>query len=255
MDKQTSETVLECQNVVAGYGGAMVLNGISLKVQKGKISGIMGPNGAGKSTLLKALLGYIKLADGRVIMHGRDITALRPDQRIMGGLAYVAQTRSGFLTMTVRENLRLGAYLIRDRALIAQREAMVLERFPELKSRLNRPASDLSGGQLRMLEIGRFLMQGPSVVILDEPSIGLSPKLIDQVYGEVQQLAAEGLSFLIVEQNVKKIMAVADRVYALESGRNHSDGTPEELERADVMAQLYLGARKSPAETTQAGAS
>ena len=144
--------------------------------------------------------------------------------------------------MTIRENLRLGAYLVPDKALIADRQADVLDRFPELKTRLDQPASDLSGGQLRMLEIGRFLMQGPSMVILDEPSIGLSPKLVDLVYREITKLRAEGLSFLIVEQNVKKLLSVADHVYALENGRNHIDGTPADLEDQHVLQRLFLGA-------------
>lgn len=233
--------VLECRGLVAGYGGSTVLNGISLAANAGSITGIVGPNGAGKSTLLKTILGYLKPTEGRIRFKGADITEMRPDLRIAAGIAYVAQSHSGFKSMTIRENLRLGAYLIKDKEEIARRQTEVLARFPELAGRLDKPASDLSGGQLRMLEIGRFLMQGPSMVILDEPSIGLSPKLIDLVYAEVRRLASEGLSFLIVEQNVKKILQASDHVYALESGRNHADGTPQNLAGQEVLQKLFLG--------------
>lgn len=234
--------ILECHALVAGYGGSTVLNGTSLSVKPGSITGIVGPNGAGKSTLLKTILGYLKPIEGSIVYKGEDITALRPEQRIAAGIAYVAQSRSGFQSMTIRENLRLGAYLLRDKELIARRQENVMDRFPELKDRLDQPASDLSGGQLRMLEIGRFLMQEPSMVILDEPSIGLSPMLIDLVYREVKNLAEEGMSFLIVEQNVKKLLTVADHVFALENGHNHLDGTPADLENQGVLQRLFLGA-------------
>jgi len=234
--------ILECRDLVGGYGGSIVLNGVSLKVRGGSVTGIVGPNGAGKSTLLKTILGYLKPQPGSVRFAGKDITAWRPDQRIAAGIAYVAQARSGFQSMSIRENLRLGAYLVRDKAVIAERRAGVLQRFPELADRLDQPASDLSGGQLRMLEIGRFLMQAPSLVILDEPSIGLSPILIDLVYREIALLARENVGFLIVEQNVKKLLAVADYVYALENGRNHIEGTPQRLQDEGVLQNLFLGA-------------
>lgn len=243
--------VLECRGLVAGYGGSTVLNGASLKVARGSITGVVGPNGAGKSTLLKTILGYLKPIQGSILFNGEDITNSRPDQRISAGIAYVAQSHSGFKTMTIRENLRLGAYLVKDQSLIRRRQDEVLVRFPELAGRLDRPASDLSGGQLRMLEIGRFLMQGPTMVILDEPSIGLSPKLIDLVYSEVQRLASEGLSFLIVEQNVKKILQVSSHIYALESGRNHADGTPHDLASQEVLQKLFLGAPVIQAATAE----
>lgn len=244
--------VLQCSDLVAGYGGSTVLNGASIAVRLGSITGIVGSNGAGKSTLLKTILGYLKPVAGAISYQGNDITAARPDQRIAAGIAYVAQSRSGFPSMTIRENLRLGAYLVRNRDLIENRQANVLDRFPELKARLDRPASDLSGGQLRMLEIGRFLMQGPSMVILDEPSIGLSPKLIDLVYREIEALRAEGLSFLIVEQNVKKLLSVADHVYALENGRNHVDGSPASLEDQNLLQRLFLGAPLAGVTQTEA---
>jgi branched-chain amino acid transport system ATP-binding protein len=236
------EPILKCHELVAGYGGSTVLNGISLQAMRTCITGIVGPNGAGKSTFLKALLGFVPSSGGRISFKGADITHVRPNLRIAAGIAYVAQAHSAFKTMTVWENLRLGAYLTVDKQTVAERHKLVLNRFPELAARLNNPASDLSGGQLRMLEIGRFLMQGPDLVILDEPSIGLSPALIDLVYSEIRRLALEGMTFLIVEQNVKKLLTVANYVYAFESGRNHLDGAPEQLQREGVMQTLYLGA-------------
>lgn len=242
MAADSSGSILRCVDLVAGYGGSRVLNGTSVEVMRGRIAGIVGPNGAGKSTLLKTILGYLRVDHGRIAFAGRDITSLPPHQRIAAGIAYVAQSRSGFRTMSVRENLRLGAYLVRDRRTLAERLEAVLGRFPDLRERVDRPASDLSGGQLRMLEIGRFLMQGPSLVILDEPSIGLSPRLVELVYGEIAELRREGLSFLIVEQNVRKLLTVADYVYALENGANRAEGSPEGLQATDVFKSLYLGA-------------
>ena len=250
MAAESSDLILECSELLAGYGGSTVLNNASLTVRNGQITGIIGPNGAGKSTLLKTILGYLKPISGSIAFAGRDITRWRPDQRIAAGLAYVAQSRSGFLTMTVRENLRLGAYLERDKAAIAERLDAVVERFPELRARMDKPASDLSGGQLRMLEIGRFLMQGPKMVILDEPSIGLAPRLVDVVYDEIVRLKDEGLTFLIVEQNVRKLFTVADYIFALETGRNRVGGTPEDLQKDGVLRSLYLGA---PLGSTEAG--
>jgi branched-chain amino acid transport system ATP-binding protein len=235
----SNSTLLEARTVTAGYGGSVVLQELSLAVQRSSVTGVIGPNGAGKSTLLKVLVGYLKPVSGAVALEGGDITRLQPEERIRRGIAYIAQQCSFFASQTVADNLRLGAYLVRDPQVRAEREASVLERFPALAQRRGQLAGMLSGGEARMLELGRMLMMAPRLAILDEPSIGLSPKLIDTVYAQVRKLREEGITFLIVEQNVRKLFDVADHVFALESGRNRHAGTPAEL--SGVLAELYLG--------------
>jgi branched-chain amino acid transport system ATP-binding protein len=233
--------VLEARGLTAGYGGSAVLQELDLAVRPGGITGVIGPNGAGKSTLLKVLVGYLKPIAGRVAFGGEDITGLAPEERIRRGIAYIAQQRSYFPSQSVADNLRLGAYLVRDARLRAEREALVFERFPVLRQRRHQLAGMLSGGEARMLELGRMLMMAPRLAILDEPSIGLSPRLIETVYEQVRRLRDEGITFLIVEQNVRKLFSVADHVYALENGRNRFEGSPGDLSAEGVLAGLYLG--------------
>jgi len=233
---------LEAVAVTAGYGGSAILKGVSLTVAKGRITGVIGPNGAGKSTLLKAIMGYLVPSDGAVRFDGEDITRLPTDQRIRRGIGYIAQTRSHFPSQTVQENLRIGAYLVRDRQLRSERQSEVFRRFPILAERRRQPAALLSGGQLRMLEIGRVLMSSPRLIVLDEPSIGLSSALVDIVYAHLRELAIGGMTLLIVEQNVRKLLSIADYVYALENGSNRYEGTPDVLAAGGRLAGLYLGA-------------
>ena len=233
---------LEAAELTAGYGGSTILNGVSLTVAPGHITGVIGPNGAGKSTLLKAIMGYIVPHGGTVRLDGDDITRLPTHERIRRGIAYIAQTRSHFPSQTVQENLRMGAYLVRNRNMRTERQAEVFRRFPILAERRRQSAALLSGGQLRMLEIGRVLMTSPRLIVLDEPSVGLSPALVDMVYEHLRELAASGTTLLIVEQNVRKLLSVADFVYALENGTNRFEGTPQALTARGVLAGLYLGA-------------
>lgn len=233
---------LEAAELTAGYGGSTILNGVSLTVAPGHITGVIGPNGAGKSTLLKAIMGYIVPHGGTVRLDGDDITRLPTHERIRRGIAYIAQTRSHFPSQTVQENLRMGAYLVRNRNMRTERQAEVFRRFPILAERRRQSAALLSGGQLRMLEIGRVLMTSPRLIVLDEPSVGLSPALVDMVYEHLRGLAASGTTLLIVEQNVRKLLSVADFVYALENGTNRFEGTPQALIARGVLAGLYLGA-------------
>jgi branched-chain amino acid transport system ATP-binding protein len=233
--------LLEARAITAGYGGSAILQHIHIKVRPGGITGVIGPNGCGKSTLLKVLVGYLRPSAGSVLLQGEDITRVAPESRIRRGIAYIAQSRSFFASQTVEENLRLGAYLVRDARVRAERQQAVLRRFPALGERRGQLAGMLSGGEARMLEIGRLLMMAPTLAILDEPSIGLSPRLTDSVYDEIRQLRDEGITFLIVEQNVRKLLGVADYIFALESGRNRLEGTPAELSSEGVLAELYLG--------------
>jgi branched-chain amino acid transport system ATP-binding protein len=250
---QTTEAhpLVELDCVTAGYGGSAILQELSIAVRPNGITGIIGPNGAGKSTMLKTLLGYLKPTAGDVRLDGRSILALPPEQRIASGIAYVAQSKSYFGAQTIEENLLIGAYLVRDRNIITERRDAVYQRFPILKARRNTLAGMLSGGEARMLELGRMLMTAPRLAVLDEPSIGLSPKLIDEVYDEVRKLCAEGVAFLVVEQNVRKLLAVADFVYALDNGRNRFDGPPTALASRDLLAELYFGRATVPREAPQ----
>lgn len=235
----------EIDRVTAGYGGSAILQELSLVVRSKGITGIIGPNGAGKSTVLKTLLGYLRPTSGDVRFDGSSIVRLAPEERIRNGIAYVSQSKSYFAAQTIEENLLIGAYLVRDRDVIAERCDAVYTRFPVLKERRHQLAEVLSGGEARMLELGRMLMTAPRLVVLDEPSIGLSPKLVDAVYDEVRRLRDDGVAFLIVEQNVRKLLAVGDFIYALENGRNRFDGSPAALADRDLLAELYFG--RSPA--------
>jgi branched-chain amino acid transport system ATP-binding protein len=223
-----------------------VLQGVDLTVYQGSITAVIGPNGAGKSTLLKTIMGFLTLDRGAVFLRGESLVRWRVEDRVRRGVAYVSQDRCSFGPLTVAENLRVGAFLERDRSVVRRRMQAVYERFPALRMRQHQPAGLLSGGELRTLEIGRFLMMKPELVLLDEPSIGLAPLLVDQVYREVEQLRREGLTFLIVEQNVRKILQVADLVYVLELGRNRFAGAPSEITADDKLARLYLGAGIKP---------
>ena len=250
----SEQMVLAASGITAGYGGSTILQGMEINVRRGGITGVIGPNGAGKSTLLKVLVGYLLPAQGQVTFNGVDITRLAPELRVRDGIAYIAQARSFFPSQTVAENLRLGAYLVRDPKIRGQREEAVYARFPALAGRRSQLAGMLSGGEARMLEFGRMLMMAPSLVILDEPSIGLSTNLIDEVYAQIKKLQAEGMTFLIVEQNVRKLFGVADNVFALDSGRNSYAGSPDELMTDGVLARLYLGHGAKRAQTArQAG--
>lgn len=251
MAEPDTRDALLAQGITAGYGGSAVLQALHLTVRRGGITGIIGPNGCGKSTLLKVLVGYLRPTHGRVLFEGEDITRIAPEERIRRGMAYIAQTRSYFASQTVDENLRLGAYLVRDPKVRAERQEAVFRRFPILAERRRQLAGMLSGGEARMLEIGRTLMMAPTFAILDEPSIGLSPRLTDDLYEHLRRLRDEGITFLIVEQNVRKLLAVADHVFALEGGRNRLEGTPAELSDEGVLAELYLG--QSAARRPHAG--
>lgn len=246
--------LLETLGIVAGYGGSAVLHEVSLGAEPGRITGIIGPNGAGKSTFLKVLMGFLHPNEGEVRLEGESILEIRPEQRIRLGMAYVAQTESSFAALTVQENLRLGAYLVREKSIREERMEKVFRRFPALEERRKQLAGVLSGGERRMLEIGRFLMMEPHMVLLDEPSIGLAPQLVEMVYEQIHALRSEGMTFLVVEQNVRKLLGVADYVYALEAGSNRYEGTPKRLTEEGRLAGLYLGAENSGGDGGEAGA-
>jgi branched-chain amino acid transport system ATP-binding protein len=232
---------LKVKNVRSGYRRLEILQGVSLHVDEGEIVGIIGPNGAGKSTLLKTIFGYLRPFAGEIQFDGQDVVGQRPDFLIRHGIGFVAQAGGLFADMTVHENLRLGAYALRDRAEIARTIEEALERFPLFRERRNQLAGSLSGGEQRLLAIARALIPRPRLLLLDEPSAALAPRFIDEVYATLVALNAGKLAMLIVEQNVEAILAAAHRVYVLDIGRNAFDGSAAELRGSDRIRRLYLG--------------
>lgn len=234
--------MLEVRALQAGYGGLPVLRDVSIAVPSDRIVGLLGPNGAGKTTLLRAICGLATVQAGSVTFDGAAITG-RPAQAIVRrGLVQVPQGRLLFGEMTVAENLELGAYRVRDRAEAEAQLQRVHELFPILRERGSQPAALLSGGEQQMLAVGRALMSKPRCLLLDEPSIGLAPKIFDAILEVVRQIHADGIPILIAEQNARKILRVADDCYVLENGRVALDGASRDLLGDPRVRDLYLGA-------------
>lgn len=231
----TRTLVLRMEHVTAGYyTNDVVLDDVSLQARAGKVTAVLGPNGSGKSTALRVLYGFLQPRQGRVFLDDKDITRLPVGERLASGIAFMPQGRSIFPNLSIEENLRLGAWLLRgkDRRADAAVERMY-ERYPVLKDMRRRPAGSLSGGQARLLEFGRSLILDPQVLLIDEPSVGLGPILVDDVYEEIARLKKEGRTILLVDQNVHAAVQLADHVYTLAYGRNHLDG-----ERGAFAGQL-----------------
>ncbi|QGX95152.1 ABC transporter ATP-binding protein [Haloplanus rallus] len=231
--------LLEARGVVSGYGDAEILHGVDLDVEDREIVTIIGPNGAGKSTMMKATYGLIDCWAGTVTFDGEDITDLRADQVTERGMCYVPQRENIFPTLTVRENLEMGAYI--DDPDPADFEE-VWERFPFLEERENMRASAMSGGQQQMLALSSALMIDPDLLLVDEPSAGLAPDLVDDMFERLVQIRDEtDTAILMVEQNARQALAVSDRGYVLDMGENRFEGSGEELLESDEVADLYLG--------------
>ena len=234
-------TCIEFDNVLAGYGDFMILNKLSFKAKRGKITLLLGPNGAGKSTVLKTLFGMLKVRSGSIKLNGQDITGTHAkDLLTQHGIAFVPQGRNLFGALTVHENLELGGITL---GMKATRERMpeVLARFPRLNERLHSAASSLSGGEQKQLEVGRALVLRPRVILIDEPSIGLSPLVVADVFKLLRQLADQGTTVLMVEQNVKSALKLADEAIALESGRLVLHKPAGELLADPNIERLFLG--------------
>ena len=235
--------VLDVSELSANYGGRNILDGVNLQVHAGEIVTVIGHNGAGKSTLLRAIFNLVPWRSGHISLKGRDVMGLPSDQLLMAGLAYVPQHRSVFPRLTIEENLQMGGYLVRDAQVLAQRIERVLDLFPVLKTRTRQWAGDMSGGEQRMLEIARTLLQDPQLIMLDEPSIGLAPKMVDTVFATVQLLRDQGKAVLMVEQNVKKALSVSDRACVMELGAVRIQDQADRLLQDERVARLYLGQR------------
>ncbi len=235
--------LLELRGVEAGYlPGINVLQGVSLGVEPGELVCLIGPNGAGKSTVLRTISGLLKPKQGQVIFDGHDIGGLRPDSVLRAGIAHVPQGHSSFPQMSVHENLLMGAYTVHDRAVRERRLDRVYTMFPFLAERRKEKAGNFSGGQQKILEIGRALMMSPRVMLLDEPSLGMAPKIARQVFDTIKRLKDEaGMTVLMVEQNAKSGLAISDRAYVLELGKERLEGPAGALLDDPRVAHLYLG--------------
>jgi branched-chain amino acid transport system ATP-binding protein len=234
------EHLITAEEVVAGYvPGVNILNGCNLTLDAGEFVGIIGPNGAGKSTLLKAILGLISITSGSIKLGGEDITRRRAHELVERGVGYVPQNRNVFPSLTVRENLEMGSFLQPRR--FEERFDYVVQLFPRLAERARQRAGSLSGGERQMVAMGRALMPDPTVLLLDEPSAGLSPVLQDQVFLQCKRVNQMGVAILMVEQNARRCLQVCHRAYVLDQGRNAYTGTGRELLRDPRVVELYLG--------------
>jgi branched-chain amino acid transport system ATP-binding protein len=231
--------LLEATGMVGGYGGMDILNGVDIAVDKNEIVVIIGANGAGKSTAMKALFGLLALRAGQVVLDGQDITNAAPNDLVALGMGFVPQERNVFRTMTVRENLEMGAFL--KPASQARVMELVFDLFPVLKEKAGQPAGELSGGQRQMVAVGRALMTEPKLLMLDEPTAGLSPLVMEQIFERIVAVNKTGIGILLVEQNARQALAIAHRGYVLATGRNRFTGTAEALLGNPEIGQSFLG--------------
>jgi len=233
--------LLVAEGISAGYGKIDILHGVSLRILPGEIVSVIGPNGAGKSTAFKTIVGFLPPRTGRVLFNGESIGGLRPDLVLRRGLAYVPQGRIVFPQMTVLENLEMGAYIERDGARIAAARERVFSMFPILAERRRQQAGTMSGGEQQMVAIARALMTSPRLILLDEPSLGLSPKFVTLIFDKLVEMKRSGFTLMLVEQNAARALAIADRGYVLELGKNRFEGAGRALLEDPDVKRLYLG--------------
>ena len=235
--------VLEVSDLVAGYEpGVPIVRGASIRVDSGEIVVVLGPNGAGKSSLIKAIAGLVPVSGGTVLLDGDDITTLPAHQMVRRGLAFVPQTENIFPTMSVEDNLRTAGGILKSK-IATERIERMYETFPDLKNFRRTGAGNLSGGQRQMLAVARALIVEPKLLVLDEPSAGLSPKLVSMVFAMLSDIRRAGMTILLVEQNARAALAIGDRAYVLVEGRQAHEGVAAELWNDPVVAELYLGQR------------
>jgi branched-chain amino acid transport system ATP-binding protein len=233
--------MLEVAGLSADYGSFRALFEVSLSVEAGETVGVIGPNGAGKTTLMRVVSGLLAPQSGELAFEGRSLAGLKAHRIVETGIAHVPENRRLFPRLSVEENLRMGAYLPSARASFAERLGWAYDHFPRLRERRNQLAGTLSGGEQQMCAIARALMSKPRLLLLDEPSAGLAPLVVQQVFDLVRQIATEGFTVLIVEQNVQQVLDLVDRAYLLEVGRIALAGTADELKQSDVIRRSYLG--------------
>src|SRR5215218_8821659 len=233
--------MLELKSIDAGYGTFQALFGVSLDVKAGEAVGVIGPNGAGKTTLMRVISGLIRPRAGSISMEGADILKTPMHRIVSLGIAHVPENRRLFPRLTVEDNLKMGAFMPEARARFAERLEFVFDLFPRMKERRYQMAGTMSGGEQQMCAIGRALMSDPKLLLLDEPSAGLAPVVVQQVFELVKRIRASGLTVLIVEQNVQQVLKVVDRAYLIEAGTIRSSGTSAEMLSTDTIKQAYLG--------------
>ena len=227
------------ENLTGGYGGADIIRNCNISVSTGEIAVVVGPNGAGKSTAMKALLGMLHLRKGRVLLDGDDITAMSPQARVSHGMAFVPQNQNVFVTLTVEENLEMGAYLRRDD--ITGTMNQVFELFPVLTKKRRQLAGELSGGQRQQVAVGRALMTKPSVLMLDEPTAGVSPVVMDEIFEKIVEVKRSGVAILMVEQNARQALSIADKGFVLVTGENRFTDTGQALLANEEVRKSFLG--------------
>jgi len=235
------QPVLQIEDIKVRYSGLPVLHGVSLEVEEAETVCVVGANGSGKSTLLRAIIGAQSVFEGRVVFQGEEIQRLRTEQVVKKGIIYVPEEKMLFQPISVEDNLRLGAYILHDKDAIEQNLQFVYRLFPRLMERRSQAASTLSGGEQQMVAIGRGLMSNPNLLMLDEPSLGLAPILVDEVLDTVRKLKDQGMTILLVEQNVREALELADRGYVLQTGRITEQGTGQELLQSDIFRSAFLG--------------
>lgn len=231
--------ILKVEDITAGYTEVEILHGVNIQIKSGDIVSVIGPNGAGKSTLLKTIFGVLKPKIGKITLKGEDITGLKPDRIARRGISYVPQVNNVFPSLAIQENLEMGAFIRKDD--YSQRLEEIFELFPILKSRRKQKAGQLSGGQRQMVAMGRALMLDPQVLLLDEPSAGLAPLIVSDIFEKIKEINAAGVAMVIVEQNAREALAMAHHGYVLAMGKNVLDDSGEALLANDEVGRLYLG--------------
>jgi branched-chain amino acid transport system ATP-binding protein len=237
----TGEALLVLDRVVAGYGKMTILNGITARIRRAAITTVIGPNGAGKSTMFKTAFGLLSVRSGTVTFAGRDVTNFSPRQLLDAGMVYIPQGRNIFPELSVRHNLELGGVALSQQAVLGSRIADVMRRFPMLAEKADRQASTLSGGQQKILEIARGLLLDPKLVLIDEPSIGLSPLMVQEVFAIMKDLRDNGVTILLIEQNAKQALQISDYGLVLEQGQTRIEASAPEILADPRIAQLFLG--------------
>jgi len=236
-----SEPLLVLDRIFAGYGKMTILNGTTARVRRGAITTVIGPNGAGKSTMFKTIFGLLPVRSGTVSFDGRNITNFSPRQVLDAGIAYIPQGRNIFPELSVRHNLELGGVALSDQAELASRMDAIMQRFPMLKEKADTQASTLSGGQQKMLEVARGLLLDPKLILIDEPSIGLSPLMVQEVFAILKGLRDQGVTILLIEQNAKQALQISDYGLVLEQGQTRIEDTAPKILADPRIAQLFLG--------------
>lgn len=235
-------TVLKVKDIISGYGKLAIIQGVSFEVEKGSIIAIIGPNGSGKSTLVKSIFGLTRIFEGNVYFGNDEITGMKPEDIVPKGLAFVPQVANVFPELSVKDNLTLGAIMVSSKQDRESRTNEVIKMFPILKERERQRAGTLSGGERQMLAIGRALMSKPSVLTLDEPTAALAPMAAEQVFNKLKEVRESGVTLIVVEQNARKALSLADRGIVLTQGKKVFDGTPDQITSDEQIVKIYLGA-------------